>query len=216
MTHNIPDDIKSYFNVEFFTAIAHNMDEPVPAVSKAILAIIPTTLEALVDQPGESGKFYQLANEAVQYYSKAPDVAKLVNEGKGSNLHRDIFGNNEHAVGRHIAAYSDVRPTTAFSLIMLVLPVMMGKIGEHIQTENLSQSDFSGLVSGFAPDVNRLTPDGYTTPDLTHEMTPSKEDREKIHEANVRRNKTNFVLPKWIPVAAVLVVVLMLVYFSRM
>ena len=216
MIHNIPDDIKSYFHVEYFTAIAHNMDEPVPAVSKAISAIIPTALEALVDQPDVSGKFYQLAKEAAQYYSKAPDVAKLVNEGKGSNLHLDIFGNNERAVGHHIAAYSGLRPTTAFSLIMLVLPVMMGKIGEHIQAENLSQSDFSGLLYSFGQDVNRLTPDGYTTPDLSHEITPSKEDEETIHEANKARNKTNFVLPKWVPLAAVAVVVLMLVYFSRL
>ena len=34
MTHNIPDDITNYFNVEFFTAIAQNLDEPVPAISK--------------------------------------------------------------------------------------------------------------------------------------------------------------------------------------
>ena len=215
MTHNIPDDITNYFNVEFFTAIAQNLDEPVPAISKAVSAIIPTALEALVDQPAASGNFYQLAKEAAQYYSKAPDVARLVNEEKGSNLHRDIFGNNERAVGRHIAAYSEVRPTTAFSLIMLVLPVMMGKIGEHINSENLSQGDFSGLISGLRPDVNRLTPAGYTTPDLSHEVTSSKEDLEEIHEANVGRNKTNFVFPKWVPILIVAVVVLMLIYFSR-
>ena len=164
MTHNIPDDITNYFNVEFFTAIAQNLDEPVPAISKAVSAIIPTALEALVDQPAASGNFYQLAKEAAQYYSKAPDVARLVNEEKGSNLHRDIFGNNERAVGRHIAAYSEVRPTT---------------------------------------------------PDLSHEVTSSKEDLEKIHEANVGRNKTNFVFPKWVPILIVAVVVLMLIYFSR-
>ena len=215
MTHNIPDDIKSYFSVEYITAIANNLDEPNPALSKTVSAILPTALEALVDQPGESGKFYQLAKEAAQYYSKSPDVALLVNEEKGSNLHRDIFGSNERAVARHIAAYSEVRPTTAYSMIMLVLPVMMGKIGEHINSENLSQSDFSGVVSGFASDVNRLTPTGYTTPDLSHEVTSSKEDTEKIHEANIVRNKTNFVFPKWVPILVVAVVVLMLIYFSR-
>ena len=215
MIHNIPDDIKSYFTVEYFTAIAHNLDEPVPAISKAISAIIPTALEALVDQPAESGKFYQLAKEAAQYYSKAPDVAKLVNEEKGSNLHRDIFGANERAVSRHIAAYSDVRPTTAFSLIMLVLPVMMGKIGEHIQVENVSENNFSGLLSGFSQDVSRLNPEGYMTPDLSHEITSSKEDVEKIHEANKARNKSNFVLPKWVPIVVVALVVLLLIYFSR-
>ena len=216
MTNNIPDEIKSYFNVEFITAIANNLDEPNPAVAKAISAIIPTTLEALVDQPGSSANFYQWAKEAASYYPKSPDVAELVNEEKGSNLHRNIFGNNERAVGRHIAAYSEVRPTTAISLIMLVLPVMMGKIGEYIQRENLSQGDFSAVLSGFAPDVQRLTPAGYTTPDLSHEMISGKEDLEKIHEANLVRNKTNFVFPKWVPILIVAVVVLLLIYFSRM
>ena len=216
MIQNIPDEISNYFHVEYFTAIAQNLDEPVPAVSKAITAIIPTGLEALVDQPAQSGKFYQLAKEAAQYYSKAPDVAKLVNEEKGSNLHRDIFGESERAVASHIAAYSGVRLSTAFSLIMLVLPVMMGKIGEHIQAANLSQNDFSNLLSGFAPDVNRLSPEGYTTPDLSHDISTAKEDVEKIHEANRERNKTNFVFPKWVPIALVAVVILLLVYFSRM
>ncbi len=215
MTNNILEDIKHYFSVEFITAIAQNMDEPVPAVAKAVSAIIPTSLEALVDQPAASGNFYHLAKEASQYYSKSPDVAKLVNEEKGSNLHRDIFGGNERAVGRHIAAYSDVRPTTAFSLIMLVLPVMMGKIGEYINNENLSQGDFSNLLSGFRPEVNRLTPAGYTTPDLSHEITPLKEDLDKIHEADLARNKNNFVFPKWVPILIVALVVLLLIYFSR-
>ena len=215
MTNNILDDIKSYFNVEFITAIAQNLDEPVPAISKAVSAIIPTTVEALVDQPGSSDRFYHMAKEAAYYYPKAPDVAEIVNEEKGSNLHRNIFGSNERAVGRHIAAYSGVRPTTAISLIMLVLPVFMGKIGEHIQTAALSQGDFSGALSGFRPDVNRLSPDGYTTPDLTHDVTTTKEDSEKIHEANIVRNKTNFVFPKWVPILIVAVVVLMLIYFSR-
>lgn len=216
MIYNIADDIKDYFSVEFFTAIAQNMDEPVPAVSKAVSAIIPTSLEALVDQPSQSGKFYHLAKEAAHYYSKSPDVAKLVNEGKGSNLHRDVFGNNERVVGRHIAAYSEVRPTTAFSLIMLVLPVMMGKIGEHIERENLSQDDFRTVLSSFDADINRLTPAGYTTPDLSHDIAPLKEDSEKIHEENIVRNKTNFVFPKWVPILIVAVVVLLLIYFSRM
>lgn len=215
MTNTIPDDIKSYFNVEFITAIAQNLDEPVPAISKAISAIIPTTLEALVDQPGSSDKFYHMAKEAAYYYPKAPDVAEIVNEEKGSNLHRSIFGTNERAVGRHIAAYSGVRPTTAISMIMLVLPVLMGKIGEHIQSAGLSQSDFPAVVDAFAPDITRLTPDGYTTPDLTHEISTTNEDSEKIHDANIERNKTNFVFPKWVPILIVAVVVLILIYFSR-
>lgn len=215
MMNNLADNIKNYFNVEFITAISHNLDEPVPAVSKAVSAIIPTTLEALVDQPGMSDNFYRLAKEAALYYPNSPDVAELVNEEKGSNLHRNIFGNNERAVGRHIAAYSGVRPTTAISLIMLVLPVLMGKIGEHIQLASLSQSDFPGVVSGFSSDINRLTPDDYANPDLTHDITTTKEDLEKIHEANVGRNKTNFVFPKWVPILIVAVVVLMLIYFSR-
>jgi hypothetical protein len=216
MTHNIPDDIKHYFSEEFITAIAHNMDEPIPAISRAISAIIPTSLEALADQPAASGNFYQLAKEAAQYYPRVPDVAKLVNEEKGSNLHRDIFGNNERAVGRHIAAYSEVRPTTAFSLIMLVLPVMMGKIGENIIGSNTSQSDFSRLISGFSQDIHRLTPAGYTLPDLTHDVPTSKEDLEKIHDANILRNKSNFVFPKWVPVLIVAIVLLLLIYFSRL
>lgn len=215
MTNNIPDQINNYFNVEFITAIAQNMDEPVPAISKAVSAIIPTALEALADQPNESGKFYHLAKEAEQYYSKSPDVAKLVNEEKGSNLHREIFGANERVVGHHIAAYSGVRPTTAFSLIMLVLPVTMGKIGENIQNENLSEGNFPAVLSSFGPDIERLTPTGYTTPDLSHDIAPLKEDAEKINVANKARNKSNFVLPKWVPLVLVALAVLMLIYFSR-
>lgn len=213
MTRNIPDDIKDYFSEEFITAIALNMDEPIPAISKAISAIIPTSLEALADQPAASENFYQLAKEAAQYYPRIPDVSKLVNEEKGSNLHRDIFGNNERAVGRHIAAYSEVRPTTAFSLIMLVLPVLMGKIGENIIG---SKSEFSRLISGFSSDIHRLTPAGYTLPDLTHDVPTSKEDLEKIHDTKILRNKSNFVFPKWVPVLIVAVVILLLIYFSRL
>ena len=217
MKQDLFNSIRNYFSVEFITALANNLDEPNPGIEKAISAIIPTAFVAIRDKAEQHSQIiYSLTTDAATYYSKVPDVAKLQNFEKGSNLPGEIFGDNEHEVARHIAAYSELRPTSVSSLIMLMLPVMMGKLGEHIQKENLSDNSVLSLLPNSGEEITSLTPSGYTIPDLSHHMKASKEDLEKIHDANVMRNKTNFVLPKWIPIAVVVVVVLLLVYFSRL
>lgn len=217
MKEDIYDGLHNYFSVEFITALANNMDEPNPGISKAIAAIIPTALVAVRNKSRDHSQIvYSMATDAARYYSKAPDVADLENNEKGSNLPHHIFGDNEPAIAKHIAAYSGLRPTSVFSLIMLVLPVMMGKLGEIIQRESLLDNQISTLFPGTEEAINRMKPAGYTIPDFSHHITPSKGDLEKIHEDNITRSKTNYVLPKWIPIVVVAVVVLLLVYFSRL
>ncbi|MEO6681531.1 MAG: DUF937 domain-containing protein [Ginsengibacter sp.] len=217
MTHTIPDDIKNYFTVEFISVLSNNLDEPNPGIAKAVSAIIPTSLAAIVQKSEkDSTKMYALTKDAALYYPRVPDVAKLQNNEVGSNLPHDIFGSNEHEVARHIAAYSGLRPTSVSSLIMLILPVMMGKIGEGVQRDNLVLGENGIFLSGYEEDIQRLTPAGYIIPDLTHPVIPIKEDEVKIHEANINRDKTNFVFPKWVPILIVAIVILLLIYFSRM
>ena len=211
------NSIRDYFSIEFITALANNLDEPIPGIEKAISAIIPTAYTATRNKAQDHPQIvYSLATDATNYYSKAPDVATLQNFEKGSNLPGDIFGKNEHEVARHIAAYSGLRPTSVSSLIMLVLPVLMGKLGEDIQRENALDDGILQLLPGYGEEMQQLTPEGYSIPDLTHQLTASREDNEKIQEANVRRNKTNYVLPKWVPIALVVLVVILLIYFSRL
>lgn len=217
MKQDLFNSIRNYFSVEFITVLANNLDEPNPGIDKAISAIIPTAFVAIRYKAQQNAqKIYSLATDAALYYPKVPDVEKLQNEEEGSNLPRDIFGDNEHEVARHIAAYSGLRPTSVSSLIVLSLPVMMGKLGEQIQKENLLDNSFLNLLPNSNEEMSQLTPAGYTIPDLSHHIKASREDLEKIHEANVMRNKTNFVLPKWVPIAFVVVVILLLIYFSRM
>ena len=217
MKQDMFNSIRNYFSVEFITALANNLDEPNPGIDKTISAIIPTAFAAIRNKAQQHSQIiYSLATDAARYYPKVQDVAKLQNDEEGSNLPSDIFGDNEHEVARHIAAYSGLRPTSVSSLIMLVLPVMMGKLGEHIQKENLTDNSVLNLLPNSGEEITQLTPADYKIPDLSHHITASKEDLVKIHEANIIRNKTNFVLPKWIPIAVVVVVVLLLIYFSRL
>ena len=220
MTKNISDNIQNYFSQEFQNALAMNLDEPVPGISKSLKASIPTTLAAIShkvnDGREEANRIFNLATEAAGYYSKAPDVAKLQNQEKGSSLPVDIFGNNEHKIARHIAAYSGVRPGTVEQLITLAVPVTMGLIGKNYQEKNLTGHD---LHTEFTSNNNSLLdtlPEGYTLPNLEGNVSTVKEDTDKIHEADVERNKSNFVLPKWAPFAVLALVVLLLVYLSRL
>lgn len=219
MTRNILDSIENYFTQEFKNTLDNNLDEPGTGVSKAISAIIPTALFAIAnrsnaDDNGDKNIFNQ-AKQAAGYYPKEPDVAKLQNDEEGSNLPHDIFGKNEQKIIRHIAAYSGIRPNSVSSLIVLTLPVIMGKLGEWAQQENLSANEFSSALSSFKGDIVRLTPDGYVLPDFSSPIVSTKEDDSKIHDNSLAR-QANFVIPRWIPIFLIIIVVLVLIYFSRM
>lgn len=217
MKKEIYEEYQHYFTVPFITALANNIDEPNPGISKAVSAIIPTALAALKIKAKDHAQLvYSMATDASRYYSKAPDVATLQNTEKGSDLPYRFFGENEQAVNRHIAAYSGLRPGSVSSLVLLVLPVVLGKIGDRLKEDDLLDNEVEGLLPGQGEELNRLCPPGYTIPDLSHSVSVSKEEEKQIHEDSVKRNKSNFVFPKWIPIAAVVVVILMLIYFSRM
>lgn len=220
MTQNISDRIQNYFSQEFANALAMNLDEPVPGVSNSLKAIIPTTLAAISYKVNggreEAARIFNLATQAAGYYPKAPDVAKLQNQGEGSSLPLDVFGNNEHKIARHIAAYSGVRPGTAEQLITLAVPVTMGIIGENYQNKNLTSQDLHTEFTSNNKSLLDTLPEGYTLPNLEGTVSTIKEDTHKIHEADVERNKSNFVLPKWVPFAVLALVVLLLVYLSRL
>ena len=219
MTKNISDNIQNYFSQEFQNALAMNLDEPIPGISKSLKAIIPTTLAAISHKVNtgreEANRIFDLSTQAASYYSKAPDVAKLQNQGEGSSLPVDIFGNNEHKIARHIAAYSGVRPGTAEQLITLAVPVTMGIIGENYRVKNLTGEDMHTEFTSNNQSLLDTLPEGYSLPNLEGNVSTVKEDTHKIHEADAERYKSNFVLPKWAPFAVLALVVLVLVYLSR-
>lgn len=215
MAHNILNNINDYFTEEFKNAINVNLDESKPGVEKAIAALIPSALVALSAKVRSGNhNIFNEARNAAFYYPKSPDVAQLINDEAGSNLPYEIFGKEEDGVARHVAAYSGLRPNSVFSLMLVVLPVVMGKLGEHVVSENLSANDFSSALSSMRADVNQMTPQGYSLREIENAAMPTKEDSAKIHENAVTR-RSNFVIPRWVPFVCIALVVLLLVYFSR-
>lgn len=219
MSQLITQSIRDYFTDEFKNAISINLDETVVGVSKAIASIIPTALTAIADKSAandySSGAIFDHASQAAHYYSTSPDVAQLVNDEAGSNLPTEIFGSNQNLVIRHIAAYSGMKPISVSSLILLVLPVVMGKLGEKLQGENLSRTDFASSLSSSKNSILSMVPDDYELPDLKTPSILAKADNKKIHASALAR-QANFVIPQWIPVVLIIFVVLLLIYFSRL
>lgn len=219
MSQPIIQSISEYFTDEFKNAISINLDETPSGVSKGIKCIIPTALTAIADKSltneQTSTVIFDHASQAANYYSKLPDVAQLINDEAGSNLPNDIFASNQNAVIRHIAAYSGMRPNSVSSLILLALPVIMGKIGEGSKEENLSQTDFATSLSKLKAAALFMVPDGYELPDLTKPAILAKADNKKIHVNELTR-QAGFVIPKWIPIVLIIFVILLLIYFSRL
>lgn len=219
MTQNILSNIRDYFTEDFKDSLDINLDEPGTGVSKALSAIIPTALVAIVNKSeteiNSGNSIFTLANQAASYYSKEPDVAQLQNDEAGSNLPYDIFGENEQNVARHIAAYSGIRPGSVSTLMVLAVPVIMGKLGELAQNGHLSAGEFSSAILNYKEGIHQMIPDGYTLPDLDGAILTAKEDKNKINETAAAR-RANYVMPRWVPILVVVIVVALLIYFSRM
>ena len=169
---NIVQITKTYFTSEFTAQAAKALDEKRPDISKALTALIPFGLAAIISRStsGSSGSadiFDRAKNSAINL-PQFHDLAILRSEAERSNNKEDIFGNNQQVVDEAISAFAGIRTTSGATLLSWALPAMMGLIGKHSARKKLTPSGLSGYLSS----QHRFVTDAIPTPLKSLEELP--------------------------------------------
>lgn len=210
---NVIESISNYFSDEFKSQLANSLDETQAGISKALSAIIPLTLQRLtsVSENGAEGQneVARITSDAAQYYSTSPNLSKLHNEERGSDLPGKIFGNDNHNITRNIANFSGIRNASAEHLITMALPVIAGKLGQYFNDNHLSGSGLSAYLSTKKTEISNSLPSDYQS------LAKSSADLKGENNSHVHVGKKKKMFPTWVMFVVIILVFLLLIYFSR-
>ncbi len=168
MSFNLVDAAKGLFTNDLIGKASSFLGESENGVSKAIGGIVPTVLSGLInkaDTHDGANKVAQLAGE--QYRSGLLDNLGSVFSGGGSSLLNtgtgllsSLFGNKGDTISSLISGFSGIKSSSATSLLSLAAPAILGLLGRHASSNNLSAGGLASLLSSQKNAVAAATPPG--------------------------------------------------------
>ncbi len=164
MSVNLIESIRDLFNNEFVNRASSSLGESHGNIQKALGGIIPAILGgALVKaNSGDGGSVLNMARNAIS----GGGVSSMLTGEPGSLLSRGmdmlsgLFGNKTTAVSNAIANYAGIREPSASSLMGMSAPLVMGRLGEHAQEQNMNASDFTSFLISQKEHILSAMPSG--------------------------------------------------------
>ena len=164
MSFNLIESIRDLFNNEFVNRASSSLGESHGSIQKALGGIIPALLGgALVKaNSGDGGSVLNMARNAIAGGS----VSNMLTGDTGSLLSRGmdmlsgLFGNKTTTVSNAISNYAGIREPSASSLMGMSAPLVLGRLGEHAQEQNMNASDFTSFLTSQKDHILSAMPSG--------------------------------------------------------
>lgn len=164
MPFNLLEMVKNFFTSEFASHASSVLGENTSGVSKALTAIIPTSLAGILNKATSStegaNNVFDAARNSVQTVTGDTALTSNENIEKGSSLVSNLFGGNQSGILGSIAGYAGIKESSASSLMSMALPAIMGILGKHAEQNNLSASGLSGFLSSQKDHIMQALPSG--------------------------------------------------------
>lgn len=231
MPINLLEMVKNYFTADFISNASSNLGENNSGVSKALTAIIPTSLSAILNKAtsgsGGDADVLEMAKNSV--YAATDHSASVTEETKekGNGLLTNLFGSNQSTIENSISGFSGLKNSSTSSLLSLALPAIMGILGKHAEENNLSASGLAGFLSSQKENIKNALPPGLSSlpvipgletvgagaTNLASHVNPPDIPHPHTHDITTISERPT---AKWlVPLVSILVVILLLWYFSR-
>lgn len=141
--------VKTYFTSDFYKEAAKVLDERKYETEKAMSAIIPLILGAML-QKSIAGKesceaIFHDCQDAERVFSMNYDYELLSPQSPDSK--HQLFDKKKADVKKEVANYSGIEPDSVTGLISLAIPAILGLLGKHILRNKLSASGLAGYFS---------------------------------------------------------------------
>ena len=223
--------VKNYFTSDFISNASSNLGENTSGVSKALTAIIPTSLAAILNKAtsgsGGDADVLEMAKNSV--YAATDHSASISEETKekGSSLINSLFGTKQSEIHNNVSGFSGLKDSSTSSLMSLALPAIMGILGKHAEENNLSASGLAGFLSSQKENIMQALPSELSSlpviPGLGSLGTAATKLASNVKNPDIPHPHTHDITTiserptaKWlVPLVSILVVILLLWYFSR-
>jgi outer membrane protein OmpA-like peptidoglycan-associated protein len=163
MPVNLIESIRDLFNNDFVNRASSTLDESHGGIQKALGGIIPVILGGALTKvnAGDAGGVLNMARNALSGgipSMLAGDTSSLM--AKGMEILSSLFGTRTSVVTNTISNYAEIKESSASSLMRLSAPMIMGKLGEEAQNNNMDVSGFASFLNHQKDNILNALPAG--------------------------------------------------------
>lgn len=178
--------------------ISNFLSEPQQNVETAMQAALPTILGGLVQQGtsdegarkimdiikdgGHTGDILNNLSDLLDNFDKSQLLVTI-----GTNIFNHFFGNISSILTDKVANLSDIKNSSAVSLLGLTAPMVLGAIGYVVQKENLGISGLKSLLDAQREDVSKALPPVIAPHLPLRSISPLQEEERVISPSKVEK-----------------------------
>jgi outer membrane protein OmpA-like peptidoglycan-associated protein len=168
MSYNLVETAKNYFSSEFINQASSSLGESSSGISKALSAIVPTSLAGVLSHATDStdgaNSVFTMAKAASANLSPSPTFSNLKShETKGGNILYQLFGSNQSNIISKISHFAGIKDSSAGSLFNMGIPAIMGLLGKHAEQNNLNSSGLTDFISSQKDHIMGAMPSGLSS-----------------------------------------------------
>lgn len=201
--------VRTYFTSDFYKKAAEALDERKYETEKALSAIIPLILGAMLHKATADKEscesFFNDCRDAERVFSVNYDFDLLYPQ---TNNNEDRLFDKKHVeVEKEIARYSGIKNSSVSGLISLAVPSILGLLGKHILRNKYSPSGLAGYLSSQEKFIAQAITPGFESMESYFQISPAPKSKQLHWDYSFKK----FTTVKWkrwrraIVIAAVLI-----------
>lgn len=187
--------VRTYFTSDFYKKAADILDERKYETEKALSAIIPLILGAMLNKATASKESCEVifndCRDAERIFSVNYDFDLLTSQTPQAEYR--LFDKKRADVEKEIAKYSGIEPGSVTGLISLAIPSILGLLGKHILRNKLSASGLAGYLSSQENFIAVARPDPLVSLEATFNISPATTSNKPFWDYSFKK----FTTVKW-------------------
>ena len=167
--------VRTYFTSDFYKEAAKLLDERKYETEKALSAIIPLILGAMLHKATANKESCEViftdCQDAERVFSVNYDYELL--SSRALDPKHQLFDKKNADLEKEIANYSGIESSSVTGLISLAVPSILGLLGKHILRNKLSASGLAGYLSSQENHIAAAIPDPLVSLETSFNISPA-------------------------------------------
>lgn len=154
MSFNLLDSVSGLFTNDLVSKAATALGESETGIQKALLGAVPSVLTGFLEKAGTSDGINTLLSLARQSADSGVlnKLGDLFQSGGGSfsgllGMAGNLLGDKLGSISNLISGFSGIKDSSASSLLSMIAPAALGKLGSHVFANSLGVNDVSNLLA---------------------------------------------------------------------
>ena len=206
--------VKTYFTSDFYKEAGRILDERKYEIEKALSAIIPLILGAMLQKATASQEscesIFQDCQDAERVFSVNYNY-DLLSSGLADPKHQ-LFDKKNADVQEEISKYSGLKPGSVSGLISLTVTATLGLLGKHVLRKKLSASGLAGYFSSQEEHIASSLPAPLMSLETSFNFVPAKKSNKQSWDYSFQKF-TTIKWKRWRRVIIITIVVLIAVSY---